>query len=835
MSEIQTSLNSRSQTLAFIDPSIEDYQSLVAGVREGVKVYVLDSPGNGIDQITTSIQQAAAFGEIDAVHIFTHGSPDRLYLPNVVLSTDSLGKYLQHWQVWQQALSQKAAILLYGCQLAHARGAEFVKQLRNLTGKAIAASANLVGNAATVSNWNLEFTAGEVTAPIALGPEVMAAYRGVLATINVTNINDSGAGSLREAIALANPGDIIELDPSLAGRTITLNSQLVIDKDLTIVGLVDADNNPNLTISGNNTHRVFEITNDANFNPVTVTIENTIVANGKTNGRGEAGAGGGIKTASSTTLTVINSAFINNEANGEGGGAIFAGFRSNNTAIDSLFEGNSSSGNGEFGKSERGGGAIAVKSESTTTVTDSIFIDNRGINGGAINTLLGGLTVEKSTFTNNDSTAGGAFSPNTFGYGGAIYTDGASATTNASTSGRIEISNSRFEGNQGAGQGGGMFLYAYPGDEVTIANSTIINNQIQPDTQGSGLGGGLRHGGGADFKIDNSTFANNTAQGQGGGLWIGENSPTEITNSTFSGNSAESIGNVNGLGGAIALNNGSATNNIINTTIANNTAGFQGGGFWGGNFSTTLTNTILAYNQGIDGFNVNHHTGSQFSDGGGNIQYNELNPNDTLVVAGVTQADPLLGDLQEINGILVHPLLPASPAIDGGVNAGAPATDQRGISRPLDGDDDGTAIADIGAFEFSGNTEPSGFTLDIDDNGEVDALTDGILALRYLFGIRGDALTGSAIASGANRNSPDAIANYLDEARDIMLDVDGNDNADAITDGILMIRYMFGIRGSSMISGALAPDAMRITPEAVIDFLEQFDLPSAASQGAIGF
>lgn len=304
MTQFQTSLNSHSQTLVFIDPSLEDYKSLVAGVREGVQVDVLDRARDGIDQITTSIQQAAAFGEIDAVHIFAHGSPDRLYLPNAVLSTDSLEKYLQHWQVWQQLLSQKATILLYGCQLAHARGAEFVKQLSNLTGKAIAASANLVGNAATVSNWNLEFTAGESDTPIALGPEIMAAYNGVFATINVTNINDSGAGSLREAIALANPGDSIILDPSLAGGTITLNSQLVIDKDLTIVGLVDAENNPNVTISGNNAHRVFEITNDGNFNPVTVTIENTIVANGKSNGTGEAGAGGGIKTASGTTLTL---------------------------------------------------------------------------------------------------------------------------------------------------------------------------------------------------------------------------------------------------------------------------------------------------------------------------------------------------------------------------------------------------------------------------------------------------------------------------------------------------------------------------------------------------
>ena len=57
-----------------------------------------------------------------------------------------------------------------------------------------------------------------------LQPEVMENYNSVLATIEVTNNNDDGAGSLRDAIATAQSGDTIEFAPSLANQTITLTS-----------------------------------------------------------------------------------------------------------------------------------------------------------------------------------------------------------------------------------------------------------------------------------------------------------------------------------------------------------------------------------------------------------------------------------------------------------------------------------------------------------------------------------------------------------------------------------------------------------------------------------
>ncbi len=93
--------------------------------------------------------------------------------------------------------------------------------------------------------------------------------------------------------------------------------------------------------------------------------------------------------------------------------------------------------------------------------------------------------------------------------------------------------------------------------------------------------------------------------------------------------------------------------------------------------------------------------------------------------------------------------------------------------------------------------------MDADGSGvptRYEPATDGVLVLRYLFGLRGPALTNNALAGGATRNAGD-IAAYLD-ARVSGMDVDGDNVVRATSDGLLILRYMLGLRGAALVAGA---------------------------------
>ena len=91
---------------------------------------------------------------------------------------------------------------------------------------------------------------------------------------------------------------------------------------------------------------------------------------------------------------------------------------------------------------------------------------------------------------------------------------------------------------------------------------------------------------------------------------------------------------------------------------------------------------------------------------------------------------------------------------------------------------------------------------DVDGNGVDDALTDGLLVLRHEFGLTGETLTAGALAPDATVTSPEAIANFINQ-RASVFDLDGNGALDALTDGLLLLRHLFGLSGDAMTNGVI--------------------------------
>ena len=106
------------------------------------------------------------------------------------------------------------------------------------------------------------------------------------------------------------------------------------------------------------------------------------------------------------------------------------------------------------------------------------------------------------------------------------------------------------------------------------------------------------------------------------------------------------------------------------------------------------------------------------------------------------------------------------------------------------------------------------FSFDIDADEEADALTDGLLVIRHLFGFSGDALVDNATSNMAVRQDATDITSYLNDAES-ELDIDGDGEAGPLTDGLLLIRYLFGFSGDALISEAVGENAERGTAEQI--------------------
>ena len=110
-------------------------------------------------------------------------------------------------------------------------------------------------------------------------------------------------------------------------------------------------------------------------------------------------------------------------------------------------------------------------------------------------------------------------------------------------------------------------------------------------------------------------------------------------------------------------------------------------------------------------------------------------------------------------------------------------------------------------------------SLDIDRNGVVGPLTDGLLTIRHLFGFEGNALIQGAVGDGATVDLAEEISAQL-EAIEPALDIDDDGSVGALSDGLLIIRHRFGFTGSALVSGALGTNANRTDPDEISAYIE---------------
>jgi hypothetical protein len=445
--------------------------------------------------------------------------------------------------------------------------------------------------------------------------------------IVVTNCTEA---SLRSAIA--------------GGRTVTFacDGTITLASTITIPASTVLDGSGHqVTISGGNAVRVFEVPANA-----TLTLVNLTIANGAAYGGLYIDCAGGAIYNSGTGIVDLCT-FTGNLASG----------------ADGTYEG--------------------------------AFMGGRGLGGAVYNDGTGTLVVKRSTFSGN-RVSGGAGAPVYLprsgwggdGLGGAIFNGGAlwlesSTLQNNGASGGaggrgydghpwMDIATDGGQGLEG-GMGAGGALYNGHGF-LSSGSGSVINCTFVGDYgQGGAAGAG---GTGGTGMVGNGNGGTGGTGGNGFGAVYDAVGGLHLTNCTLAFNWANGGGG--GEGGA---GGGSGTYNPGFPGSGGSSGDGVGGGINGG----FIINTLLATNGG--------NCSGSVTDGGHN-----LSSDGTCSFTGIgsmSNTDPKIGPLADNGGpTLTMALLPGSPAIDAGNTSVAPATDQRGFPRPA-----GLA-ADIGAFEY---------------------------------------------------------------------------------------------------------------------------------------
>lgn len=369
------------------------------------------------------------------------------------------------------------------------------------------------------------------------------------------------------------------------------------------------------------------------------------------------GSGGGV-FASNATLQVTGTTVTGNDALVQGGGILLV--QGSATLTNATLSNNRVTGTGTIGGFTAGiGGGMAAFGNGQITLSGTTISDN------SASLVGGGLGLFESTQT---TITGGTISNNTSAQTGGGINKGGAAT--------LAINGTTIAGNTAGTQGGGMQLVGT--GPVTIDRATIRDNES--NTGGGGITAGVV------VTITNTTISGNTTGGTGGGVFSSSVANTTIRSSTLSGNSGA-------IGGGLGVT-GAAT--LRNVTIVGNTATDFGGGVGANNAGApALTSVLLSGNlRAGAASNCGTGGGAGITSGGNNLS--DDGTCTTLVGGGNLSNTPAgIGALADNGGPThTHALQAGSAAINAGLVAGCPATDQRGYSR--------AGACDIGAYEFGG-------------------------------------------------------------------------------------------------------------------------------------
>jgi hypothetical protein len=291
----------------------------------------------------------------------------------------------------------------------------------------------------------------------------------------VTNTNDSGPGSLRQAILDTSSGNTITFAPSVTTVTLT-SGELMIDKNLTITG--PGANRLTVQVDGSLiSARVFNISSST----VTVSIYGITISNGFAQ---DAPGGGGIRSAGVLTLTdcTVSDNFVDAQFGGPLGGGGVMNENGTMTITDCTISNNSASQPGFAG------GPLTAEG------------------GGILNDSGGSLIITNSTISGNTCSASGVeptFQIAALAYGGGVDNNGSITITNCTISGNSSVAVGFT--SEDTGYGGGISNSGH----LQITSSTIAHNSASGDD--FGVGGGINDDGFEPTRTDSSIIALNTA------------------------------------------------------------------------------------------------------------------------------------------------------------------------------------------------------------------------------------------------------------------------------------------------------------------------------------